>query len=90
MTGPHSQAASVSWLKIPIIGMPGTECGRMLLDGGRTEVVDDFKGEFGPCDEAARWLIGDLFVCQEHAAKVAEMFGDDIAAIEADWRETCL
>jgi hypothetical protein len=82
--------AAVSWMKLPIIGMPGTECGMMLLDGARTEVVQSFKDEFGPCEEAARWMVGRLFVCQEHAAKVAADFGDDIAAIEEDWRRECI
>jgi hypothetical protein len=82
-------ARGVSWIKLPIVGMPGTECGKMLLDGARTEVVQSFKDEFGPCDEAARWMVGDLFVCQEHAAKVAADFGDDIVAIEAAVLEEC-
>jgi hypothetical protein len=73
-------------MKVPLIGCPGTECGRMLLDGGRTEIVQSFKDEFGACEEPGRWLVGDLFVCQEHAAKVAAEFGDDIGKIESAWR----
>lgn len=80
----------VHWLKLPIIGMPGTECGRELLEGGDTTVMQSFKDEFGPCDEAARWMVGPLLVCQKHAEIVARNFGDDIAAIEAAWREECL
>jgi hypothetical protein len=69
-------------MKVPLIGCPGTECGRQLLEGGRSEVVQSFKDEFGPCEEPGRWLVGSLFVCQEHAAKVAEEIGDNIDAIE--------
>lgn len=82
--------STVSWLKLPIIGMPGAECGRELLRGGETRIVQDFKDEFGPCDEPARWSLGMLLLCQEHAAKVAEEFGDDIGEIEKAWREECL
>ena len=81
---------AVHWMKIPIVGMPGTECGRYLLDGGTTEVAQSFKDEFGPCEEAARWCVGPLLLCQEHAAKVAKDFGDSIEEIEAAWREECL
>lgn len=79
-------AEGVSWLKLPIIGMPGTECGRMLNEDGTTEVMQSFKDDFGPCDEPARWSVGMLLVCQEHAAKVATEFGDSIEDIEAAWK----
>jgi hypothetical protein len=82
--------ATVSWLKLPIIGMPGAECGRRLSEGGTTVVQEDFKEEYGPCDEPARWSLGMLLLCQEHAALVAVEFGDDIAGIEDAWREECL
>jgi hypothetical protein len=82
--------SAVSWLKLPIIGMPGTECGRRLLDGGTAEVEQSFKDEFGECEQPARWSIGMLLVCQEHAARVAADFGDDIAEIEAAWKRECL
>ena len=79
-------APSLMWLKLPIIGMPGSECGRMLCEGGESVENKDFKDEFGPCDEPARWMVGPLLLCQEHAAKVAEEFGDSIAEIEKAWR----
>jgi len=69
-------------MKVPLIGCPGAECGRRLLDGGRTEVVQSFKDEYGACEEDGRWLAGGLFLCQDHAAKVAAEFGDSIEAIE--------
>lgn len=81
------QAAAVNWMKLPIIGMPGTECGRMLTSDGETQVVRSFKDEFGPCDEPARWAVGMLLLCQRHAGEVAADLGDDIAEIESAWRE---
>lgn len=93
MTRPDSNPSSstaVSWLKLPIIGMPGTECGRLLQVGGETVEQADFKQEYGPCDEPARWSVGPLLLCQKHAAVVAEEFGDHIDEIEKAWREECL
>jgi hypothetical protein len=83
-------AATLSWLKLPIVGMPGTECGRMMQDDGTTVEVRSFKEEFGPCDEDARWSAGMLLLCQKHAGVVAEEVGDDITEIESAWREECL
>lgn len=77
---------AINWLKLPIIGAPGSECGMRLLPEGQTEVAQDFKDEFGPCDEPGRWLAGMLFLCQKHAGIVAAEFGDDIEKIEAAWR----
>lgn len=92
MTDPQHDASirGVTWTKVPLIGCPGTECGRQLLDGGRSEIVESFKAEFGPCDEAGIWLVGMMFVCREHAEIVAREFGDDLAEIEKEWRATCL
>ena len=87
---PTDRAQTVNWMNLPIIGMPGTECGRTLQVGGTTVVQQDFKAEFGPCEEPARWSLGMLLLCQKHAAIVAKEFGDDIDAIEAAWREECL
>ena len=78
---------AIQWLKLPLIGCPGTECGKMLLAGGGSEVAQSFKDEFGPCEEFARWMAGDLLLCQDHAAKVAVEFGDNIEAIEKAWLE---
>ncbi len=83
-------AGALSWLKLPIIGMPGAECGRMLEPGGTTRIVRSFKDEFGECEEPARWTAGMLLLCQKHAGIVAAEVGDDIAEIEAAWREECL
>lgn len=73
---------TLAWMKLPIIGMPGSECGSRLLDGGETEPVSSFRAEY-PCINFARWCVGDgLLICQEHAAVVAAEFGDDITEIE--------
>ena len=75
-------AASISWMKVPIIGMPGTECGRQLLEDAETEVVQSFKDEFGECDEPGRWMVGMMFVCDRHAEIVAREFGDDFEKVK--------
>ncbi len=77
----------VNWLKVPIVGMPGTECGRVLLEGGETRIMEDFQEEFGPCIAPGCWMAGMLFLCNDHAAKVAAEFGDDLAEIEKAFRE---
>lgn len=77
----------VHWMKVPIIGMPGTECGRELLEGGKTRRIDTFKEEFGECDEDGRWMVGMMFVCDKHAAIVAKEFGDDLEEIKKAVRE---
>ena len=79
-------APTLTWTKLVLIGMPGTECGYWLKEGGESE-PSDFLDEFGPCSNDSRWLAGMLFLCQEHAAMVAKEFGDDIADIEAAWLE---
>lgn len=80
--------ATISWLKLSIIGMPGTECGRVLHNGGLTTESDSFKAEFGPCAEPARWCVGSgLLVCQRHAEIVAAEFGDSIEDIERAWKD---
>jgi hypothetical protein len=82
---------AISWLKLPIIGMSGAECGRTVKPSGDIVEQTDFQWVYGRCDEPARWLAGTLLLCQRHAEIVAaEVFGDDIAAIEAAWREACL
>ena len=78
----------VHWLKVPIVGMPGTECGHELLQGAPvTREVPDFKAEFGPCAEWGTWMVGMLFVCDKHAALVAADFGDDLEEIKAAMRK---
>ena len=66
MSAPDTQQpdvrGAVSWLKLPIVGMPGAECGRMLQLGGTTVVQEDFKAEYGPCEEPARWSVGMLLL----------------------------
>ena len=76
----------VSFHKLALIGCDGAQCGRQLLEDGETREQSDFKDEFGPCDVDARWLVGSLFLCQEHAAKVAELGGDNIEEIEREWK----
>lgn len=80
----------VSWLKIPIVGVPGTECQIQTTDDGRTLDAD---GEPIPFDERpkqccgeSRWMLGNVFLCQDHAAQTATLMGDDIAEIEKAWR----
>lgn len=78
---------TISWLKLPIVGAPGSECGRELLEGGETRPVASFKLEFGECDEPGTWLAGGLFVCDKHATAVAADFGDDFEAIKRAYLE---
>lgn len=78
-----TEPRSISWMKVPIIGMPGTDCGWELLEGAETRRVDSFKAEFGECDEPGRWMVGMMFVCDRHAEIVAREFGDDFAEIKA-------
>lgn len=78
-----SSAASISWMKVPIIGIPGAECGRQLLDSAETREVEAFKAEFGECEEPGRWMAGMLFLCDRHAAIVAREFGDDFEEVKA-------
>lgn len=80
-------SGTITWNKLVLIGAPGTECGRMLIEGGHTIVAQTFKDEHGECNEPARWIAGMLLLCQKHAAIVAEEFGDDITDIEEAWRE---
>ena len=86
MTGFHEPAFAVSFHKLALIGCPGAQCGRRLLESGETVEQADFKDEFGACDNDARWLVGMLFVCQEHAARIAELGGDNIEEIESAWK----
>ena len=72
---------AISWMKVPLIGCPGTECGRELLEGGETRPMESFQAEFGVCDEAGRWMAGGLLLCDKHAAIVAEEFGDSLDEI---------
>jgi hypothetical protein len=73
---------TLAWIKLAIIGMPGSECGSRLLDDGVTAPEPSFRAEY-PCTNFARWCVGDgLLICQEHAAVVAAEFGDDITEIE--------
>ena len=77
-----ASSSGVHWTKVPIIGMPGTECGREMIVGAPvTRENESFKAEFGECDESGRWLVGMLFLCDRHAAIVAEEFGDSLDAI---------
>lgn len=78
---------SISWMKLPIVGAPGSECGRQLLEGGETRPVASFKMEFGACDEQGTWLAGMMFVCDKHAAVVAADFGDDFEEIKRAYLE---
>ena len=80
-------AQGVHWMKVPIVGVPGTDCGYELLPGAKTRRRDDFKAEFGECDEPGRWMAGMMFLCDKHAAIVAEEFGDSLAAITKAIRE---
>jgi hypothetical protein len=71
----------VVWTKLALIGCPGMECGNVL------------EGEpLGPdatlrdCGKPGRWLLGRVFLCQEHGREIAEMGGDDIDEIEAAWK----
>lgn len=81
---------TVVWTKLVITGCPGMECVIHTTADGRT--VDD-EGEPLPLDERTRvcggpgaWVLGMAFLCQAHAAEVAEMMGDSLQAIDDAWR----
>jgi len=58
------------------------ECGN-VLEG--KPLSDD--AEVKACGEPGRWLLGRVFLCQDHAREMAELGGDDIEEIEAAWKE---
>jgi hypothetical protein len=80
----------MSWLKLPIIGCPGMECSvpttaeglAIGLDGEPLPMSDRTE----TCGVEGRWMLGSVFLCQNHAAQIAEIAGDDIAEIERAWR----
>lgn len=81
------------WVKLPIVGMPGTECVIPVTADGRA--LDDdgdplpFEQRTYPCKETSRWMLNntETWLCQKHAAEVAILAGDSIDAIEAAIRK---
>lgn len=78
------------WYRLPITGMPGTECvipvtpdGRALDDNGDPIPIEQRTER---CTEVSRWMLNNdkTWLCQTHAAEVAMLAGDSIKAIEAD------
>jgi hypothetical protein len=59
------------------------ERGRAVDDEGEPLPMSDRPNK---CGVEGRWMLGSVFLCQEHAAEVAELMGDDIRAIEAAWK----
>jgi len=80
----------VSWLKIPIVGLPEMACQLPVTKDGRAL---DRDGDPLPmhlrtreCGAEGRWMLGSVFLCQVHAAEVARMMDDSIEDIEEEWR----
>jgi hypothetical protein len=81
----------VSWMKIPLVGLPEMACQTPVTPDG---LVLDSDGEPLPietrtsmCGADGHWMLGAVFLCPDHAAQVAEMMGDSIEAITSAWRE---
>lgn len=86
-------AQAMHWYKLPIIGMPGTECVIPVTPDG---LVFDAAGEPLPmeqrterCTETSRWMLNNdkTWLCQKHATDVARLAGDSIEEIEAAIQE---
>ena len=89
---PEEQGVSgqpMHWHKLPIIGMPGTECvipvtadGRALDDNGDPLPMDQRTER---CTEVSRWMLNntETWLCQKHATEVAMLAGDSLEDIEA-------
>lgn len=80
----------VTWLKIPMVGLPEMRCQIPVTKDGR---VFDQEGEPLPheirtynCNRVGHWMLGNVFLCQEHAAITAELMGDSIEDIESELR----
>ncbi len=81
------------WHRLPIVGMPGTECVIPVTPDGRAL---DLNGDPLPmhlrthaCTEPSRWMLNntETWLCQKHAAEVAYLAGDSIEDIEAAIRD---
>lgn len=85
---------TVVWTKIPITGLPEMRCQVHTTKDGRSLDADgdpiDMSKRTYVCDRDGRWMLGNVFLCQEHAAEVAHLMEDDIGEIEQAWREECL
>ena len=81
----------VSWLKIPIVGLPEMACQVHVTDDGGTLDGDGDPIPFDKrpfvCGQEGRWMLGSVFLCQRHAAETAWLMEDDIDEIEKAWRE---
>lgn len=81
---------TVTWTKIPIVGLPDFACQIDVTEDGRTL---DAEGEPLPkdlrpfkCSEDGHWFVGQVPLCAEHAREVAELMGDDIEDIFQAWK----
>lgn len=87
-----SAEGTVSWFKVPIIGMPGfptcglpvTEDGRLCGDDGDPLPIEE---RTRACGQVTTWCAGSLHFCAEHFPLIAEAMGDSAEAIERAWRE---
>lgn len=71
-------AETAHWMRVPILGMPGTECGMMLEPGELT------TRRFEPMPECGRestFICNGVFLCEGHAGELAEYFGDTLEGI---------
>lgn len=82
MSGDVDAPETVTWTRIALYGCPGMECGN-VIDGEPLPETAEFYG----CGKPGRWLLGRVFLCDDHSREVAEALGDDIDAIHAAWKE---
>lgn len=77
---------TVTWWKVPIIGVPGFPgCDVQVMSDGSP--VQEGETPIGKCGKDTTWMLGEAHVCADHFPLVAALLGDSADAIEAAWRE---
>lgn len=89
-----SEQQTVTWTKIPIVGLEAFKCDVRVNRDGRAL---DRHGEplpFGvrlfKCGQDGVWLLGRQPLCETHARETALLMDDDIDEILAAWKAECL
>lgn len=85
---------AVVWTKIVLTGLPEMCCQIDVTKDGRTldrdgEPIPHDRRPF-KCGADGRWMVGSVFLCEQHAREVAHLMEDDLDEIDAAWREKCL